>query len=125
MACDTWREHLKSRLQIPGCWARFLTLYTDVTSQYSDDPRPDWMATDMHRVEVIANGELDPIISLTVPKDVGNQMYKTLRKLTTIDEVRSWVDQMERIITTNGSKTRNCGIHGDIMRMEELNTCNA
>lgn len=125
MAYDKWMERMNARTNLPEHWARFLTLYTDVRSQYSDSVRPDWMATDKHQIEIYQRGHLDPIICLHVSKDVGNQMYKTLRKLTDPADVKHWIDQMKAICTANGTLTRNISWIGYINDMKELTTCNA
>ena len=125
MAYDKWMERLNARTDLPEHWARFLTLYTDARSQYSDSLQPDWTATDKHQVEIYQPGRLDPIICLHVSKDVGNQMYKTLRTFTKPHEVKNWIDQMKAICTANGTLVRNISWIGYIEKMEELNVCNA
>ena len=119
--CDTWKE--VSRLKLPGGYlAVFHTLFTDARSQMSDSLAPSWMATDEHSISVYDTNTMylgDPLISVRVSKNIGNDIYKAMKHFTLPDHVTDWLDNTLVTITANGTMTQNCGYHGEIKEVQQ------
>lgn len=112
-----WRE-VKQVTLMGGYVARFYTLFQDARDAMSDSYRPAWEPTGQHRVELFTpNRYLDPVLTLRADKATGNTLYKSLVKATDVGE---WLARMERVIKTNGTMTRNIGLHGEVTLKEVL-----